>query len=69
MNMWSMLKVSCLPTYSSDLNTHVLTHSNSDAIGMIIRKGDALTSLQNMIKEKNNVFNTGILVSPASKKL
>lgn len=55
--------------YSSDLNTHVLTHSNSDAIGMIIRKGNALTSLQNMIKEKNNVFNTGILVSPASKKL
>ena len=34
-----------------------------------MRTGDALSELQSLLTEKKDVFNVGILVSPASKKL
>ncbi len=56
--------------YVSDFNTHVLTHSNASAIGMIMREGDSLKSLQDSIKGANGeCYSPGIIVSPASKKL
>lgn len=55
--------------YLCDWDTHVLAHSNKDAIGMTVRTGDALSELQSLLTEKKDVFNVGILVSPASKKL
>lgn len=55
--------------YTSDWYTHVLTHSNQDAVGMTIREGEALSELQKLLTEKGDVFNTGIIVSPASNKL
>lgn len=55
--------------YTSDWNTNVLTHSNKDAVGMVIREGEPLAGLQKLLEEKKNVFNTGILVSPASQQL
>ena len=54
--------------YTASWDTKVLAHSNSKAIGMVLRKGDSLTSLQNSMLG-NEVYNTGIIVSPASKKL
>lgn len=55
--------------YLSDFNTHVLTHSNTSAIGITMRKDDSLTSLQKSIREANGIYNVGIILSPASKKL
>jgi methyl-accepting chemotaxis protein len=55
--------------YLSEWNTHVVTHVNQSAIGMTLREGDSLKALQNSILSANGVYNTGILVSPASKQL
>ncbi len=55
--------------YLADWNTQVLTHSNTKAIGMVLRKDDSLKKLQNNMLAAKGVFNTGILVSPASKQL
>lgn len=55
--------------YISEWNTHVLTHSNEGAIGMVMREGDSLKSLQNSLQTTEGVYNTGIIVSPASQKL
>lgn len=53
--------------YLADWNTKVLTHPNAGAVGMVLREGDRLTSLQNsMLNAKDGVYNTGIMVSPAS---
>ncbi len=57
--------------YLADWNTQVLTHgANPGAIGMILREGDRLTSLQNSIQNAGDgVYNVGILTSPASGEL
>lgn len=53
--------------YIADWNSNVLTHPNEGAIGMTLREGDSLTGLQNNITSApDGVFNTGIMVSPAS---
>ena len=53
--------------YLADWNTQVMTHPNAPAIGMVLREGDRLTSLQNsMLSASDGVYNTGIMVSPAS---
>ena len=53
--------------YLSDWNSQVLTHPNEGAIGMVLREGDSLTGLQNSITSApEGIFNTGIMVSPAS---
>lgn len=55
--------------YIGEWNTHVIAHSNPDVVGMTTREGDALKALQDAITEKNGLYNAGIIVSPASKKL
>jgi methyl-accepting chemotaxis protein len=55
--------------YLADFNTHVLAHSSKSAVGMTTRTGDALKSLQNSIRESDELYNAGIILSPASKKL
>jgi len=53
--------------YLADWNTQVLTHPNAPAIGMVLREGDRLTSLRDsMLSAPDGVYNTGIMVSPAS---
>ena len=53
--------------YASEWNTHVLTHTNSKYIGITTRKGDALKALQDaMLAQNGGVYNTGIIISPAS---
>ena len=55
--------------YIDDWESHVLTHSNESAIGMTMREGDRLKQLQDAITAANGIYNTGILVSPASKQM
>ncbi|MGN0400952.1 MAG: methyl-accepting chemotaxis protein [Acetatifactor sp.] len=55
--------------YISEWNTHVITHSNTSAVGMVMREGESLAKLQNSIKAAGDVYNTGMLISPASKQM
>ena len=55
--------------YIDDWESHVLAHSNESAIGMTMREGDRLKQLQDAITAANGIYNTGILVSPASKQM
>ncbi len=55
--------------YLADWNTHVLTHSNKSAVGITIRNGDSLKLLQNSMLNSDGLYNTGIIMSPASKEL
>lgn len=56
--------------YLCDWNTEVFTHSNKGAVGIVMRKGDSLKSLRDSILgAKGEIFNTGILQSPASGQL
>lgn len=53
--------------YLDTWDSEVITHSNPAAVGMIMREGDSLKSLQDSITAAGHgVYNTGILVSPAS---
>ncbi len=56
--------------YICDWNSQVLTHPNAPVIGMVLREGDRLTSLQDsMLSASDGVFNTGIMTSPASGQI
>lgn len=55
--------------YISEWNTHVVAHSNPNAVGITTREGAALKELQDTIVEKNGLYNAGIIVSPATGKL
>ena len=55
--------------YVDDMNSQVLTHSNPQAVGMVMREGDSLKSLLETIQAADRAYSTGILVSPASQKL
>jgi GGDEF domain-containing protein len=62
---------SCEGMWIGTWDTHVLTHSHSqDSIGMQTRKDpDKLNELQEQVKSAgSNVFNTGIIESPATHK-
>ncbi len=55
--------------YVSEWNTHVLAHTNKQTAGMITRTGDPLKALQDsLIAAGDGVYNTGIIISPASQK-
>lgn len=55
--------------YVSEWNSHVLTHTNSKVVGITTREGDGLKSLQDALDaSQDKVYNTGILISPASGK-
>ncbi len=54
--------------YVSEWNTHVLAHTNAKVVGITTREGEPLKQLQNAMLEANGVYNTGIIISPASKQ-
>lgn len=54
--------------YASEWNTHVLTHTNRGTVGITTRKGEPLKQLQDAMLEADGVYNTGIIISPASGK-
>lgn len=55
--------------YVGEWNTHVIAHSNPKVVGMTTRKGEPLKQLQDAMVQANGLYNTGIIVSPASKQL
>ncbi len=52
--------------YASEWNTHVLAHTNAQVVGITTREGDPLKALQDSMLAANGVYNTGIIISPAS---
>ncbi len=52
--------------YISEWNTHVLAHTNAAVVGIVTREGDPLKQLQEAMLAANGVYNTGIIISPAS---
>lgn len=55
--------------YMSEWSTHILTHTDSNVVGMITRKDEApRKALHDALIEKGNdkVYNTGIINSPAT---
>lgn len=52
--------------YISDWDTHVLTHTNPDVAGMTLREGESLSALQDSMLAADGIYNTGIIMSPAS---
>ncbi len=55
--------------YIAEWDTHVLTHSNPAVVGITTREGDPLKQLQDAMAAAGDIYNTGIIVSPASKQL
>ena len=55
--------------YVGEWNTHVVTHSNPNVVGITTREGEALKTLQNAMTDAEGLYNAGIIVSPASQKL
>ncbi|MBO5302529.1 MAG: methyl-accepting chemotaxis protein [Lachnospiraceae bacterium] len=52
--------------YASEWNTHVLTHTNAEVRGIVTREGESLKVLQDAMLAADGVYNTGIIISPAS---
>lgn len=55
--------------YIAEWNSHVISHSNAEAVGMTTREGDALKALQDALSSDDKFYDAGIIVSPASQKL
>lgn len=55
--------------YIGEWNTHVIVHSNPSVVGVTLREGASLKALQDEMTSRNGLYNTGIIVSPASGKL
>lgn len=55
--------------YIATWDSKVVSHPSTPVIGMVLREGDSLTSLQNSMLEADGVYNTGIMQSPASGQL
>ena len=56
--------------YVGEWNTHVITHSNPDIVGMVTRQDpEKRKELQDAILSGNRLYNAGIIVSPASQRL
>ncbi len=55
--------------YIAEWDSHVITHSNPDVVGMYTREGDPLKQLQDSMTAAGTIYNTGIIVSPASQQL
>ena len=54
--------------YASEWNSHVLAHTTAAVVGMTTRTGDPLKALQDSMLAADGVYNTGIIISPASKQ-
>lgn len=55
--------------YIADWNSKVLTHPAQPVIGRVMREGDPLEALRNSMLSSDGVYDTGIIVSPASGEL
>lgn len=55
--------------YIAEWNTHVLTHSNPAVVGITTREGEPLKQLQDAMTAAGDIYNTGIIISPATQKL
>ena len=55
--------------YLDTWDSTVITHSNPNVPGMVMREGDSLKALQDGILGAGEVYNVGILTSPASGQL
>ncbi len=55
--------------YIGEWNTHVIAHSDKNIVGMTTREGEPLKELQDAMRSSDRLYNAGIIVSPASKKL
>lgn len=56
--------------YVCSWETETMTHSNTSAVGLVLREGDSLKQLrESLTAAKGGVYNTGILKSPASGQL
>lgn len=55
--------------YIAEWNTHVLAHSNPNVVGITTREGEPLKQLQDAMTAAGDIYNTGIIISPASQKL
>ena len=55
--------------YVSEWNTHVLAHTNRKVVGITTREGEPLEQLRDLlIQAGDGVYDTGIIISPASGK-
>lgn len=55
--------------YIADWNSKVLTHPAPPVVGKVMREGDALEALHTSMINAGNVYDTGIITSPASGEL
>ena len=55
--------------YVAEWDSHVLTHGNPAVVGIRTREGDPLKQLQDAMLAAGAIYNTGIIVSPASQQL
>ncbi len=55
--------------YIADWNSKVLTHPAEPVIGRVMREGDALDDLHNKMLNAGDIYDTGIITSPASGEL
>lgn len=55
--------------YSCNWDSEVKSHNNPDAVGVILREGEGLDELRNLMLDSNGVYNAGIISSPVSGKL
>ena len=55
--------------YVATWDSEVLTHPNEGVIGLVMREGDSLKSLQDAMLSADGVYNAGIITSPASGQL
>lgn len=52
--------------YIATPDTHVLTHTSRDAVGMTTRSGESLNTFQNTILAEQKLTNLGIMKSPGT---
>lgn len=52
--------------YTGSWETLILAHTNPKVVGMVTREGDPLKALHDSLLAANGVYNTGIIISPAS---
>ena len=52
--------------YIATPDTHVLTHTSKDAVGITTRSGDSLKTFQDTILPKRSLTNLGIMKSPGT---
>lgn len=52
--------------YIATPDTHVLTHTSKDAVGMTTRSGDSLKTFQDTILSRQELTNLGIMKSPGT---